>query len=160
MYPGWDYMRSDSLVWRLPMYAGTIGPEGNPAFEPPVAWTRALEAVARDLECLRFGREVNLRPLVWEFEITPQYCVIIGWAGAKGTGGFGRGDGMSMDSTYPDAAVWVAETVQTELAGYEFVQWPSHGKHLLKPSADADGARWIDPHDNTVVADIGSLCLP
>ncbi|KJV03304.1 hypothetical protein [Rhodococcus sp. PML026] len=149
----WDYTRADSLVWQLPMYSSTVVPQNNPGFDPPAAWVRALDAVARDLECLRVGRQVSMHSLVWEFEINPDYCVIIGWSGG-GFYGFGRGDGMSMDADYPDAVEWVAETVQTELAGYEFVQWPSRGKHLLHPH----GAQWVDPQDNAVVADIGSLC--
>ena len=32
---------------------------------------------------------------------------------------------------YDEAVVWVADTVQTELVGYEFVQWPSEGCHLF-----------------------------
>ncbi|MFC0446994.1 hypothetical protein [Rhodococcus jostii] len=38
-----------------------------------------------------------------------------------------------MDAPYPQAAVWVADTTQGELAGYDFVQWPSRGRHMLNP---------------------------
>lgn len=158
MYSLFDQLRNDSLIWRFPLYAGSGQQMGNPEFEPPKAWVRALDAVARDLRCFRVGREVTLDRLVWEFEINSDYCVAIGWESANGIGGFSRCDGMSMDAAYADATAWVAETVQTDLAGYEFVQWPSKGRQLLRAQAVETGARWVDPNDGTVVADIGSLC--
>ncbi|MBY3989567.1 hypothetical protein HQO84_25585 [Rhodococcus fascians] len=119
---------------------------------------RALDAVARDLKCFRVGREVTLERLEWEFEINSEYYVGVGWERAGSIGGFNRGEGMSMDASYTDAAAWVAEIVQTELAAYEFVQWPSKGRHLLSAQASKAGAQWVDPHDGTAAADIGSLC--
>ncbi|WP_338891931.1 hypothetical protein [Rhodococcus sovatensis] len=95
---------------------------------------------------------------MWELEIDPACTVTIGWYSADGFGGFGRGEGMSMDAAYTDADAWVADTVQTHFAGYEFVQWLSLGRYLLTPQADEGGARCVDPHGETVVADIGSLC--
>ncbi|WP_243636619.1 hypothetical protein [Rhodococcus sp. Eu-32] len=154
----WVRLRSDSLIWRFPLYDGAGQPMGNPGFDPPEAWRRALDAVARDLQCLRVGREVTMQRLRWEFAIDPNYDVTIGWNGADDIGGFGRGEGMSMDASYADAAAWVAEVVQHNLAGYEFAQWPSRGRYLLRPRADETGARWVDPHDGSVVGDIGSLC--
>lgn len=157
MHSLFDWMRYDSLIWRFPLYQGGGQPMGNPDFEPPEAWMRALDAVARDLKCCRVGREVTLDRLVWEFEINSDYFVGIGWGSVDGIGGFNRGEGMSMDASYADAAAWVAETVQTELAGYEFVQWPSKGRHLLSAQASETVGQWVDPHDGSVVADIGSL---
>ncbi|WP_415975035.1 hypothetical protein [Rhodococcus sp. 077-4] len=160
MYSVFDQLRDDSLIWRFPLYKGAGQPMGNPEFEPPEAWMCALDAVARDLRCLRVGREVVLDRLTWEFEINSDYFVGIGWESADSIGGFSRCNGMSMDASYPDAAAWVAETVQTDLAGYEFVQWPSRGRYLLSAQAAETGAQWVDPHDGTVVANIGSLCGP
>ncbi|WP_338891945.1 hypothetical protein [Rhodococcus sovatensis] len=153
-----DWMRYDSLIWRFPLYQGAGQPMGNPEFEPPEGWMRALDAVARDLKSFRAGREVTLDRLVWEFEINSDYHVGIGWGSVDSIGGFNRGEGMSMDASYADAAAWVAEAVQMELAGYEFVQWLSKGRHLLSAQAGKTGAQWVDLHDGTVVADIGSLC--
>ncbi|QNG17914.1 hypothetical protein G4H71_04665 [Rhodococcus triatomae] len=125
-----DPRREDSLVWRLPMFGGAGAPD-NPEFDLPQAWAHALDAVARDLRCLRAGRDVNLDRLAWKFAVDDEYLVAIGWDGVRGLGGFMRRDGLMLDAGYDEAVVWVADTVQTELAGYEFVQWPSEGCHLF-----------------------------
>jgi hypothetical protein len=112
----------DSLVWRFLMTDD--GPDfyEPPGFEPPAAWLLAIAAVARDLRCLRYGRDVQVERLVWEFAITDQYAVTIGWRG-PGVGGFNLCDGVSREAPYPQDAVWVADTAQGELTGYEFIQW-------------------------------------
>ncbi|MDV7246720.1 MULTISPECIES: hypothetical protein [Rhodococcus] len=53
----------------------------TPGFEPPIA------AVARDLRCLRYGRDVQVNRLVWELAVSDQYAVTLGWRG-PGVGGF------------------------------------------------------------------------
>jgi hypothetical protein len=52
----------------------------------------------------------------------------------------------------------MADDVQDELAGYEFVQWPIAGRHILRPQIVNDQASWIDPTTATTVALIGNLC--
>ena len=51
---------------------------------------RALEAVARDLRCLRYGRDVRLDGLVWELAVNGDYAVTVGWQGVHGIRGFAR----------------------------------------------------------------------
>ena len=63
-----------------------------------------------------------------------------------------------MDAPFNEAAVWVADTVQSDLAGYEFVQWPSQGQHMLLPRTRGDCPVWIDTHTDDTVAAIGELC--
>jgi len=63
-----------------------------------------------------------------------------------------------MNTSFAEAAVWVADTAQGELTGYDFVQWPSRGGHLLLPRQVDDAAVWIDPHEDRVVSLIGDLC--
>ena len=46
---------------------------------------------------------------------------------------------------YDEAVVWVADTVQTELVGYEFVQWPSEGCHLFLPPPGIRAPRGRSP---------------
>ncbi|WP_374212597.1 hypothetical protein [Rhodococcus tibetensis] len=77
----------DSLVLRFVMTDD--GPDfyEPPGFEPPAAWRLAIGAVARDLSCLRYGRDVQVERLVWELAISDQYAVTIGWRGPA-VGGF------------------------------------------------------------------------
>ncbi len=81
---------------------------------------------ARDLRCFRYGRDVQPQLLVWELSIGDEYAVMIGWNGTRGISGFSLGDGQSMDASFAQAAAWVADIVQTELAGYDFVEGPPH----------------------------------
>lgn len=152
--PEWN---QDSLEWRFTMTER--GPDfyDTPGIEAPAAWLLAIAAVASDLRCLRHGRELQVDRLVWELAISDQYAVTIGWRG-PGVGGFNLCHGLSMDTSYAQAAVWVADTTQGELAGYDFVQWPSRGQHMLNPRLRHDAPVWVDPHTDTAVATIGELC--
>lgn len=155
----WD----DSITWRIPLFDTVSGIDadsgtGRPSFDPPEAWARALAAVALDLRCLRHGRSVNLDRLVWDLSINGDYHVSVGWQRIRGLGGFGIGGGLTVDASYGEAAAWVAEVVQDDLAGYEFVQWPSRGRHLLHPRLHGADPVWVDPHGDVVLCPIGHLC--
>lgn len=159
--PTCDPQGDDVLVWRLPMegqlperYMGTAAPE---------AWVRALGAVGRDLNCLRCGREIAVDNLRWVLEVNPTYAVSVGWDACDGLGGWRIGRGLTMDTnymdtTYEEAAVWAADTTQAQLAGYEFVQWPSRGEQLLAPVLRDAAPVWVEPHTGAVVAPLGQLC--
>ncbi|BCN59584.1 hypothetical protein GS966_12180 [Rhodococcus hoagii] len=149
---------NDSLVWRLPMIDGGSGFIDGPGFDPPAPWTRALVAVGRDLRCLRYGRYADTDRLEWDLVIDGNYHVWIGWQGVRGIGGFGIGGALSMDATFGESATWVAEVVQDNLAGYDFVQWPSRGRHLLVPRLRAGEPVWVDPHGDVTVGPVGELC--
>lgn len=153
-----DPWNHDSLTWRIPLADNASGAGEGPGFDPPEPWTQALAAVARDLRCLTFGRDVKVGRLEWNFAINGEYYVSIGWQGAGGISGFSCGHGLTMDATFGEAAVWVADTVQGELAGYDFVQWPSWGRHLLVPRLLAGEPVWVDPHGEMVIGPIGQLC--
>jgi len=160
----------DCLTWRIPLFTNNTDPGEDPGFAPPESWAQALAAVAQDLRCLRFGPEVVVDRLIWEFSINSDYNVTIGWQGARDIGGFSHFDAMpmedampmddaiSMDTAFADAAVWVADIVQTKLAGYDFVQWPSRGRHLLVPRRRDGEPEWMDPHGDVTVGRIGELC--
>ncbi|GAA4821796.1 hypothetical protein [Tomitella cavernea] len=155
----------ECFVWRVSQSglgsgAGS-GRVSGPGFAPPVTWWRALEAVVRDLRCLRYGREVDVDQLEWWLSIRDDHFVSIGWESGRGVGGFGGMTGLTgltMDASYGEAAVRTAEAVQDDLAGYEFVQWPSRGRHLLTPGVRAGEPFWVDPHGDVAVAPIGELC--
>ncbi len=116
-----------------------------------------LAAVALDLRCLRHGRSVNLDRLVWDLSINGDYHVSVGWQRIRGLGGFGIGGGLTVDVSYGEAAAWVAEVVQDDLAGYEFVQWPSRGRTCCASSARRRSGL-VDPHGDVVLCPIGHLC--
>ncbi|MFE1592076.1 hypothetical protein [Nocardia sp. NPDC058705] len=149
----------DRLVWTFRVLA--TGPEfretPGPGIDAPRAWVDAVVAVAHDLRHLRHGREVDPDRLMWEFSIGADYDVGIGfsWRSTSAIGGFSNG--MPMDAAFCDAAVWVADLTQTELAGYDFVQWPSHGHNLLKPRSIDGQPIWAHPHTNHTVCPIGEL---
>jgi len=60
-------------------------------------------------------------------------------------GGFSIGRNYALETTPPQTMVWVASAVQDELAGFEFVQWPSDGWRLLTPEVRGGEAVWVDP---------------
>ncbi|WP_307829601.1 hypothetical protein [Antrihabitans stalagmiti] len=145
----------DVLGWQFPMFA-PIG-----ASDAPPGWVRALEAVGRDLQFLRYGRDVDLSPLHWTLKIDEDYNVGIGWiAAGKIKGGFGAfetGGALPWDAPAAEAMVWIADLTQTELAGYQSIQWPSRGWQLLLPRLIDGVAMWVDPHGDVPVAAIGEL---
>jgi hypothetical protein len=159
--PWSDLRDEDQLTWRFTVVEDEPDFSDRPTadLDPPEAWVEAIMAVARDLRCFRYGREVNPDRLIWELSIGHGDAVMIGWNGTAGISGFSLCDGtMRMDASFAQAARWVADTAQTELAGYDFVQWPSHGRHLLIPRCMDDIAVWFDRHTDQKVAPIGGLC--
>ncbi|WP_261379239.1 hypothetical protein [Rhodococcus rhodochrous] len=96
--------------------------------------------------------------LVWDLSINGDYYVFVGWQRIRGIGGFNTGGGLTMDASFGEASAWVAEVVQDNLAGYEFVQWPSRGRHLLVPRLRSAEAVWVDPHGDVTICPIGTLC--
>ncbi|WP_072814666.1 hypothetical protein [Rhodococcus zopfii] len=149
---------SESLVWRIPTVDDGTGFLDSRGFDPPTPWIQALAAVGRDLRCLRYGRDADTDRLVWDLAINSDYYVSIGWQGTRGISSFGIGEGLTMETPFAEAAAWVAEVVQDNLAGYDFVQWPSRGRHLLLPRLRDGRPVWIDPHGDVIVSPIGQLC--
>nr|WP_258955554.1 hypothetical protein [Rhodococcus erythropolis] len=56
------------------------------------------------------------------------------------------------------AEVVVDRLIWTKLAGYDFVQWPSRGRHLLVPRLRDGEPVWMDPHGDATISRIGELC--
>lgn len=156
-----DLRDEEQLTWKFMVVADEPDFYDRPAAgcEPPTAWVDAIVAVARDLRCFRYGRDVNPDKLMWELSVGHTDAVMIGWSAAAGISGFSLCDGtMRTDATFAEAARSVAGITQTELAGYDFVQWPSQGKHLLRPRRVDGEPVWIDRHTEKAVAAIGALC--
>lgn len=96
----------------------------------------------------------------WTLTVFSNRSVAVGMrtlADGADLGAFSAGRGFVLETTPAQAMVWVASVVQDELAGYEFVQWPSDGRRLLTPDLRGGQAVWVDRGDR-VVAPIGALC--
>ena len=87
-------------------------------------------------------------------------CVGFALTGEADVGAYRRCMGYRLDATAAQALVWVADDVQYELAGYEFVQWPMAGRRILVPQIVGGRAAWVDPITGTAAAAIGELCPP
>lgn len=144
------------LEWRFAMRGGVIDLYDHPGFDGPDTWLDAVAAVARDLHCLRHGREINVDRIIWGLAVNDDWLVMVGWQGPR-LDGFACG-GLMLDTPFAEVVAWIADAVQTELAGNEFVQWPSRGQRLLKPQLGEDGPVWIDTAAGEPVAAIGNLC--
>ncbi|MBM7460527.1 hypothetical protein ACIBED_20860 [Rhodococcus coprophilus] len=156
-----DIRDADQRTWRFMMVEDEPDFYDTPAgdVDPPAVWVDAIVAVARDLRCFRYGRDVNPDRLIWELSVGHGDAVMVGWNGTAGISGFSLCDGtMRTDASFAQAARWVADTAQTELAGYDFVQWPSQGGQLLSARCMDEVAVWFDRHTDQVVAPIGGLC--
>lgn len=140
----------DHLLWRLPVLDDASFVE-SPGFDPPEPWIRALRAVGRDLRCLRYGADLDIERLVWDFLIGAENQVTVGWQG------FRVCHGLKVDAPSASAAAWIADVAQSDLAG-SFVQWPSRGRHLLNPRQHKGEPVWVDPHGDVPIGPIGELC--
>ncbi|WP_278265806.1 hypothetical protein [Nocardia sp. AG03] len=150
----------DLLMWRFARAATERDIVDRPGggIDPPAAWVDAITAVATDLRVLRYGRDIDPDRLVWELAVTGADTVMIGWRpAAHGVGGFRVGEGTPVAAAFAVAAVAVADIAQTELGGYEFVQWPSRGGRVLRACEVAGTPLWLDPRTQRVIAPIGAL---
>lgn len=141
-------------IWHVPV--GGQAPE-----EVPTQWVSALAAVSQDLQCRRHGRTISFDDVAWELTVHADGTVYIGitpYGGGTDLGGFARGMGYTLDTSAAQAMVWVADAIQDELAGYEFVQWPMDGTRILVPKIQEDDAVWVRPATNEAVCRIGDLC--
>jgi hypothetical protein len=134
---------------------------GEPPGDLPSAWASACSAVTRDLGCRRHGRSIGFDNVVWTI-VANDGAVGVGFSltGEADVGAYRRCMDYRLDTTAAQALVWLADDVQYELAGYEFVQWPMAGRRILVPRVVDDRAVWVDPTTGTVAAAIGELCPP
>lgn len=145
----WD---APELCWQF-----LIG--DDPPGDLPAAWAAATRAVARDLGCRRHGRRISFDNVRWEIAAdNGSVCVGFAPPGTTDIGAYLRGNDYRLETTAAQATVWMADDVQYELTGYEFVQWPIAGRHILVPRIVDDQAAWVDPKTNAVIAAIGELC--
>lgn len=155
-----DIPDGNQLTWRFMVIADDADfyDTPTPGVDPPDAWVDAIVAVAHDLRYFRYGRDVNPDRLMWRLSTGPGDAVVIGWNETAGISGLVmHGGALRAGASFVDAARWVADAVQGDLAGYDFVQWPSQGGYLLSPRCIDDAAVWFDRHTDCVIAPIGGL---
>jgi hypothetical protein len=134
---------------------------GQAPTDAPDEWVAALAAVALDLRCRRHGRAISFDGVVWVLSVIAGDWVSIGMAKLtddSDLGEFSIGRSYALETTSEQAMVGVAEVIQEELAGYEFVQWRSDGGRMRSPVLRNGDAVWVDPSTNCVVSS-GALCV-
>lgn len=145
----WD---APELCWQF-----VVGDE--PPGDLPAAWASATRAVSRDLGCRRHGRRISFDNVMWKIAAdNGSVCVGFALAGDADVSAYQRCNSYRLDTTAAQATVWMADDVQYELTGYEFVQWPIAGRRILAPQIIDDKAAWVDPTTDAVIAPIGELC--
>jgi hypothetical protein len=147
------------VSWEAPERRWQFLIGGDPPRDLPASWAWAVRAVTSDIGCRRHGRDIEFHHVMWSIS-ADQGAVCVGFAldGAADVDAYQRCRGYQLVTSPAQAAVWLADDVQYELAGYEFVQWPITGGHLLLPRLVDDRAVWLHPTTGTVVAPIGALC--
>jgi hypothetical protein len=144
------------MLWESPDRCWRFAIDTDPPADLPDAWATATRAVTRDLHCRRHGRPITLTNMMWRFAVSEEW-VALGFEGAD-VGTYQRCLGYRLETSPEQALVWLADDVQYELTGYEFVQWPIAGQRILEPRIIDNHAVWVDPRTNTVTAPIGELC--
>ena len=125
----------------------------------PAVWASATRAVTRDLDCRRHGRRIGFRNVMWWIAADAGYIAVgFALAGDADVGAYQRCNSYRMGATAAQATVWMADDIQYQLAGHEFVQWPIAGRRILVPQMIDGQARWVDPKTDAVIARIGELC--
>lgn len=131
----------------------------DPPADLPDTWGAAVRAVTRDLACRRHGRLITFTNVGWSFLVSDQ-AIVVGFDGPSDAdvGAYQRCLGYLLETSAAQALVWLAGDVQYKLAGFEWVQWPIAGQHMLDPRLVDDHAVWVEPSTNKVAAPIGELC--
>jgi hypothetical protein len=146
------------MAWEAPERRWQFRIGDDPPDEVPAAWASATRAVTRDLRCRRYGRPISFHNVMWTIQSDHEFISVgFALAGDADLGAYTRCKSYRLMTTPAQASVWMADDIQEELAGYEFVQWPIAGQHILNPELVDDQAVWLDPCTGAVVASIGEL---
>jgi hypothetical protein len=147
------------MSWDAPELCWQFLVGDDPPGDLPAAWASATRAVTRDLGCRQHGRSIGFDNVMWKIAADDgSVCVGFALADDADVGAYQRCNSYRLDTTAAQATVWMADDVQYELTGYEFVQWPIAGRRILMPQIIDDQATWVDPKTDAVIAPIGELC--
>ncbi|WP_169846762.1 hypothetical protein [Rhodococcus marinonascens] len=167
-YAEWEYL----ATWRFPAEYDRSETSSDPIANAPQGVVEGCRAVGLDLRCRRHGRDLDIASLWWTVSLLESGACHIGLeqvlrprrrargvSAAPEFSGVGF-SGLHTGYTAAMNAVLIAEHVQDDLAGYEFIQWPVEGSRLLMPEVRDGQALWFDPGSGLVVSRIGELCSP
>jgi hypothetical protein len=143
------------MSWDVPDRWWRFAIGDDPPVDLPDAWAAAAGAVSRDLDCRRYGRPISFSGMKWSFKVSDG-AIAVGFDGPIGV--YHRCLGYLLETSAPQALVWLAGDVQYKLAGSEWVQWPIADGHMLDPRIVDDRAVWVVPSTNALTAPIGELC--
>ncbi|WP_454792934.1 hypothetical protein [Mycolicibacterium lutetiense] len=116
------------MSWDAPELCWQFLVGDDPPSDLPAAWASATRAATRDLDCRRHGRPISFDNVMWKISAADgSVCVGFALAGDA----YQRCNSYRLDTTAAQATVWMADDVQYELTGYEFVQWPIAGHRIL-----------------------------
>lgn len=147
------------MSWDVPDRFWRFAIGGDPPVDLPDAWATAVRAVTRDLDCRRQGRPITFANVEWRFVVSDEW-VAVGFEapGDADVGAYQRCLSYRLETSAAQALVWLADDVQYELAGFEFVQWPVAGRRILHPRIVDGYAVWVEPNTDAVTSPIGELC--
>lgn len=147
-----DRDEPNTLVWRIPVADLPDVPS-----DLPIQWADAVRLVSHDLLAPRRHLQSTFADLIWDIELTSAHTVSIGWHSRSGIiSSFLVSKGFALDCSTPQCAVWVAETAQDQLAGYEYLLWPSGDAGVYTPQLTDNSAVWTT-FEGDVISCIGEL---
>lgn len=148
------------MPWDAPDRQWRFAIGGDPPADLPPAWAIAAHAVACDLACRRHGSPIDFTKVSWGFVVSDNEWLAVGFRADTDAdvGTYERCLGYRLLTSTAQATVWLADDVQEQLTGHEFVQWPIAEQRVLAARVVDGQAVWIDPGTNTAAAPIGDLC--
>lgn len=147
------------MSWGAPDLCWQFWVGDEPPDDLPTPWASAIRAVTRDLGCRRHGRRIGFDNVMWKIASdNGSVCVGFALGGDADVNAYQRCNSFRLDTTVEQTTVWLADDVQSELAGYEFVQRPIAGTLVLVPLIIDKHATWVDPKTDAVIAPVGELC--
>lgn len=147
------------MPWDAPDRCWRFAVGEDPPADLPAAWATAARAVTHDLDCRQHGRLVSSTKVGWCFLVSDGGWIAVGFEANDDAdvGGYQRCQSYRLETSAAQALVWLADDVQEQLNGQEFVQWPIAGQHVLAPRIIDGQAVWVEPSTNAVTAPIGEL---
>lgn len=96
----------------------------------------------------------------WSFVVSDDEWLAVGFGADPDAdvGPYERCQSYRLHTSAAQATVWLADDVQEQLTGHEFVQWPNADRRVLAARLVDGQAAWVEPGTNRFAAQIGELC--